>query len=67
MFHHIVYWEVARQEVDVDNAELSELRQQERRGEVYIGSLDGERLPLIWDHDLSDRVAAAMDRRTVNA
>lgn len=67
MLHHIVYWEVARREVDVDNAELSELRQQERRGEVYIGSLDGERLPLIWDHDLSDRVAAAIERRTAAA
>jgi hypothetical protein len=67
VFHHIVYWEVTKREVDVDNADLSELRQQERRGEVYIEFLDGQRLPLIWDHNLSEWVAAAPARHVVTA
>ena len=67
VFHHIVYWEVARREVDVDNAALAELRQQERRGEVYIELLDGLRLPLIWDHNLSEWVSAAPERHLVTA
>jgi hypothetical protein len=67
MLHHIVYWKMAKREMDVDNAELSELREQERRGDIYIEFLDSERLPLIWDHDLSDWVASSMERRTVTA
>lgn len=51
MQHHIVYWKMARREVDVDDAELEELREQERRGELHIEFLDGRRLPLVWDHD----------------
>ncbi len=43
--------------MDVDDAELWELRRQERIGELYIEFLDGQRLPLIWDHDLSNWVA----------
>ena len=67
MLHHIVYWKMAKREVDVDDAELSELRGQERLGEVYVEFLDGQRLPLIWDHDLSDWVASSMERETVTA
>ena len=51
MQHHIVYWKMARREVDVDDAELAELREQERRGELYVEFLDGRRMPLAWDHD----------------
>jgi hypothetical protein len=58
MLHHIVYWTMAKREVDVDDAQLSELRRQERLGELYIEFLDGQRLPRIWDHGLSDWVAA---------
>jgi hypothetical protein len=58
MTHHIVYWKMAKREVDVDDAELSELRLQERVGDLYIEFLDGQRLPLIWDHELSSWVAA---------
>ena len=49
MRHHIVYWKMARREVDVDDAELAELQRDERLHEVYIEFLDGERLPLSWD------------------
>ncbi len=58
MMHHIVYWEMAKREVDVGDAELSDLRLQERAGDLYIAFLDGQRLPLIWDHELSSWVAA---------
>ena len=51
MRHHIVYWRMAKRETDVDDAELSVLRDQERRGEVYIEFVDGVRLPLTWDHE----------------
>ena len=67
MLHHIVYCKMAKRELDVDDAELTELRQQERLGEVYVEFLDGQRLPLIWDHDLSDWVASSMERETVTA
>ena len=49
MRHHIVYWKMARREVDLDDAELAELQRDERLHEVYIEFLDGERLPLSWD------------------
>jgi hypothetical protein len=58
MNHHIVYWEMVKREVDVDDAALSELRLQERVGDLYIAFLDGQRLPMIWDHELSSWVAA---------
>ena len=45
MRHHIVYWKMARREVDVDDAELAELREQEQRGELYVEFMDGRRLP----------------------
>lgn len=48
MRHHIVYWRMAKRETDVDDEELALLREQERRGEVYIEFLDGIRLPLAW-------------------
>ena len=51
MCHHIVYWRMAKREVDVDDTELALLREQERRGEVYIEFLDGLRLPHRWDHE----------------
>jgi len=50
MRHEIVYWKMARREAEVDEAELTLLREQERRGEIYIEFLDGVRLPLTWDH-----------------
>ena len=65
MGHHVVYWKMAKREVDVDDAELVGLRQQERLGDIYIEFLDGQRLPLIWDHDLSDWVASTMERAAV--
>jgi hypothetical protein len=49
MRHHVVYWNMARREVDVDDAELESLREQEGRRDVYIEFLDGDRLPLSWD------------------
>ena len=67
MIHHIVYWKMAKRELEVDNAELSELRQQERRGEIYIEFLDGQRLPLIWDHELSEWVAGTAERAATAA
>jgi hypothetical protein len=66
MQHHIVYWKMARREVDMDDAELSELRAQERRGELYVEFLDGRRLPLSWDHD-TGRWIAAPQREAVAA
>lgn len=51
MRHHIVYWKMAKREADVGDAELAELRERERRGEIYIEFLDGVRLPLTWDHE----------------
>jgi hypothetical protein len=62
MSHHVVYWRMAKREVDVDDAELSGLRLQERVGDLYIEFLDGQRLPLIWDHELSNWVAAGKER-----
>ncbi len=58
MQHHIVYWKMARREVDVDDAELAEFRALERLGELYVEFLDGRRLPLAWDHDTGRWVAA---------
>ncbi len=49
MRHYIVYWRMAKREADVDDAELALLREQERRGEVYIEFLDGMRRPLTWN------------------
>jgi hypothetical protein len=49
MRHHVVYWKMIRREVELDDVELDELRAAERRHEVYIEYLDGERLPLRWD------------------
>jgi hypothetical protein len=49
MRHHVVYWKMARREVDVDDAELAALQRDERLHEVYIEFLDGQRLPLCWD------------------
>jgi hypothetical protein len=59
MQHHIVYWKMARREVDVDDAELAELREREALGELYIEFLDGRRLPLTWDPFTGCWVAAA--------
>lgn len=49
MRHHVVYWKMARREADVDDVELASLREQERRRELYIEFLNGERRPLDWD------------------
>ena len=63
MRHHIVYWRMAKREVDADDTELALLREQERRGEVYIEFLDGMRLPHTWDHEEHRWVAPAPARR----
>jgi hypothetical protein len=49
MLHHIIYWQMAKRETDVDETALAALREVERRGEAYIEFLDGQRLPHIWD------------------
>jgi hypothetical protein len=51
MRHHIIYWKMSRREADVDDVQLAALREEERLGDVYIEFLDGERLPLTWDHE----------------
>jgi hypothetical protein len=51
MMHHIVFWKMSKREADVEDAELAELRRRERRGELFIEFLDGERLPHVWDTD----------------
>jgi hypothetical protein len=66
MQHHIVYWKMARREVDVDDAELAEFRALERLGELYVEFLDGRRLPLAWDPDIG-RWVAAPQRESVAA
>jgi hypothetical protein len=62
MRHHIVYWKMAKRELDVDEAELAELRELEARGEVYIEFLDGERLPHTWDPEAHRWVPAILER-----
>jgi hypothetical protein len=51
MAHHIVYWKMARRELDVTDAELRRLQAEEDRDEIYIEYIDGRRLPLVWDHE----------------
>jgi hypothetical protein len=53
MDHHIVFWTMSRREADVTDAELARLQDQEDRGEVYLEFIDGDRLPLVWDHATS--------------
>ena len=67
MPHHIVYWEMTKREMDVDDAELFDLRQHERAGELYIESMDGQRMPRIWDHALSDWVLATQEEGSSSA
>ena len=67
MRHHVVYWKMARREVDVDDAELGRLQQDERLHEVYIEFLDGERLPLRWDVTTGRWDAQAPFRQAVAA
>lgn len=67
MRHHIVYWKMAKREADVGDAELAALREQERRGELYIEFLDGMRLPLTWDPSHHRWVAPPRDRELVAA
>ena len=67
MRHHIVFWKMAKREIDVDDAELALLRERERRGEVYIEFLDGMRLPLAWDHEGHRWKATAPERAPVAA
>ena len=62
MRHHIVYWRMAKREVDVDDTELALLREQERRGEVYIEFLDGIRLPHRWDAQEHRWIDGALER-----
>ena len=51
MMHHVIFWQMARREADVDDAELATLLQKEQRGEAYVEFLDGTRRRLIWDED----------------
>ena len=50
MQHHIIYWEMAKRETDVDDVELAALRHAEGRCDAYIEFLDGRRVPHAWDH-----------------
>jgi hypothetical protein len=61
MLHHVIYWRMARREADVDDAELAELLQLERRSETYVEFLDGRRRRLTWDNDRHRWVAKGMD------
>ena len=67
MRHHTVFWKMAKREIDVDDAELALLREQERRGEIYIEFLDGMRLPLTWDHGERRWKTEAPERELVAA
>jgi len=67
MRHHIVYWRMAKRETDVDDTELAILREQERRGEVYIEFLDEMRLPLTWNHEAHNWEHVAPERTLVAA
>ena len=51
MKHHAIYWQMARFEADVSDAELDALLQQEERGEAYVEHLDRRRRQLVWDHE----------------
>ena len=51
MLHHVIYWRMARREVDVDDDELTDLRRQDGRDEVYIEFVDGRRTPHAWDDE----------------
>jgi hypothetical protein len=61
MLHHVIYWRMARREADVDDSELAELLQLERRSEGYVEFVDGRRRPLTWDDDRHRWVATKMD------
>lgn len=50
MRHHIIYWQMAKRETDIDDAELAALCELECRGESYIEFLDGKRLTHTWDN-----------------
>lgn len=67
MRHKIVYWRMAKRVTDVDDAELALLREQERRGEVYIEFLDEMRLPLTWNHEAHSWEHVAPERTLVAA
>ena len=51
MMHHVIFWQMAKREADVDDAELAALLHREERGEAYVEFLDGERRQLIWEAD----------------
>jgi hypothetical protein len=51
MRHRVIFWRMARREVDVDDAELAALLHDEERGEGYVEFLDGRRRALAWDDD----------------
>lgn len=67
MRHHIVYWRMAKRETDVDDTELALLREEERRGEIYIEFLDDVRLPLTWNHEAHRWMAEAPERVPIAA
>ena len=62
MRHHIIYWQMAKRETDVDDAELAALCEMEGRGEAYIEFLDGRRLAHIWDNPSHRWRAIALER-----
>ena len=61
MRHHVIYWQMARFEADVDDAALTGLLRLEERGEAYVEYLDGRRRALTWDDDHRRWVAARED------
>jgi hypothetical protein len=62
MRHHIIYWQMAKRETDVDDTELAALRESESRGEAYIEFLDGQRLTHAWDNRSHRWRAVAYER-----
>jgi hypothetical protein len=51
MLHHVIYWRMAKRETDVDDEQLADLCDRERRSDVYVEFVDGERRPHVWDVD----------------
>ena len=62
MTHHVIFWQMAKREADVDDAGLAALLHREERGEAYVEFLDGERRQLTWDADGHRWVAPRLDQ-----
>jgi hypothetical protein len=48
---HVIFWQMARFESDLDDTELDGLLRLEGRSEAYVEFLDGRRRRLVWDHE----------------